>query len=785
MFRLRLLGGASIARGDGVPLAGRAAQRHRLALLALLACPPGHGLSRDKLIALLWPESDTERGRNLLNVSVYELRKALGEDALLSEGDELRLNAEAVSSDVAEFEGALERGDHEAAVALYRGPLLDGFFVPDAPEFERWANGERVRLAVAYARSLEALARDAEARGDFQGSAEWWRQRAAHDPYDSRVAQCLMRALDAGGNRAGALQHASVHDRLLQQELGLRAPSEVSALAERMRATPLARPSSVAPDVAVAEPPRPLRSPSDASVDPEPLLPPAVSIRPPRPESAERARGRWLRVGALALVAAAVVAALVFARRSAAPPSVPARSIAVLPFVNMSPDGDNEFFSDGVTEEIISHLSAVPTLKVISRTSAMRYKESTKSLRQIAEELGVTHVLEGSVRRERDTVRITAQLIDAGADLHLWSRSYDRAVGDVFAVQDEIAREVGRALEVELGEEGGVFAKRGTHDPQAYDLYRRGRFHWRDRTKKGHELAIQYYQRAIERDSSYAEPYAGLADAYLTAYQFNLSTMPEAEVYARQKWAAERALALDDRSADAHTSVAIALWWQRDWPGAERELRRAIELNPGSVTARGWYTLLLMGMGRVEEADQQSRRASELDPFSVLLLLNRAMVRYIARDFDGAIEHLRSALEINDSWAPAYAALSLAYAQKGMHDAATRAASMAVERGPQSTPFLADRFLADLAYAQALAGSNEEARRSLQRAKEMKVSEGFNIARAYVALGEPDSAFAWLQHSSWQWPHRATRGDPALDPLRSDPRFARLSARVAREMGMR
>jgi tetratricopeptide (TPR) repeat protein len=428
-----------------------------------------------------------------------------------------------------------------------------------------------------------------------------------------------------------------------------------------------------------------------------------------------------------------------------------------------------------MTEEVIARLSAASDLKVISRTSVMRYKGSTKSLRQIAEELGVSHVLEGTVRREGDKVRITAQLIDAGADHPLWSRSYDRELVDVLGMQDEIAREVGRALEVELG---GRMEARGTRDPQAYEFYRRGRFLWRQRTKDGHELAMQYYHRAIERDSSYAEPYAGLADAYLTAYQFNLSTIPEAEVYSRIRWAAERALALDDQSADAHTSFAVALWSQKDWPGAERELRRAIELNPGA--ARSWYAQLLSGMGRLDEAVEQSRHAAELDPLAPLTVLNHGSMCYLARDYDRAIAVLRDALEINDAWAGTYAALSLAYAQKGMDEAATRAASKAVELGGRQI----SSFLAGLAYVHARAGRRAEAEQVLQRAK-TEPWEGFSIARAYAALGEPDSAFAWLDRSSWRWPHRAVLADPALDPLRSDPRFARLSARVAREMGIR
>lgn len=781
-FRLQTLGLLSLQDRSGTAIAGQGVRR-RLALLAVLAASGDRGRSRDWLLALFWPDAPADRARHSLEQLLYAIRTSVDNAAFLGVNP-IALNPQVIGSDVAELEQALAEDRLEQAVALYRGPFLDSFSLPDAPEFGQWADGERARLAGAYARALERLAEAAEQRRDFRGAVEWWERRAAHDPYDSRVALCLMRALEASGNRARAIQHAAIHERLLREELDVQVPREVSALVERMRAEPLAGSPAAAPNVVVADPLVAPGPPIDARTDPNPVLLPA-SAAPGRPESPRSVRRRMVRAGTLILLAAAAAAALVFARWPAAPARAPERSVAVLPFVNMSPDGDNEYFSDGITEEIITHLSAVPTLKVISRTSAMRYKGSTKSLRQIAEELRVAHVLEGSVRREGDTVRITAQLIDAAADHHLWSRTYDRELGDVLAIQGEIAREVGRALEVELGEENGAVTKRATRDPKAYELYRRGRFFWRNRTREGHELAIQYYRQAIERDSSYAEPYAGLADAYLTAYQFNLSGMPEAEVYSRIKWAAERALALDDRSADAHTSFAIALWWQRNWPGAERELRRAIELNPGHATARGWYTMLLLGMGRLEEADEQSRRASELDPFALLITLYRGSVRYIARDYDGAIEQFRSALEINDSWAPTYANLSLAYAQKGMHEAAIHAASKAVEVAPRSTPLLRDRLLADLAHALALAGRTEEARQSLQRAKKMNVSEPFNVARAHIALGEPDSAFAWLERSSWQWPHRAARADPVLDPVRSDRRFARLSARVAEEMGIR
>jgi TolB-like protein/DNA-binding SARP family transcriptional activator len=733
-------------------------------MLALIAIAPGQRLSRDKLIAYLWPDSDSERGRNLLKVSSYVLRTELGELALLSEGDDLRLNADVVRSDAAELDAALERGDHADAVALYKGPFLDGFFLSDAPEFEQWAGRERERLAARYAKALEALGDQAEAEGDASRAAEWWKARAVLDPYDSRVALRLMQSLEASGNRAAALQHASIHQRLLEQEFGIASPSEITSFAEQLRKKP-----AVAAGVSAAR-----------ESQPELAGPPSPPKLVEQPARSEGGRARILsKTGAFALVAILLVGGLLWTIGPGL--SAPReRSIAVLPFINMSSEGDDESFNDGLTEEIITGLSAVPELRVISRTSAMHYKGTEKPLPEIARELGVAHILEGSVRRNAGRVRISAQLIDARADEHLWAENYESDLRDVFRVQEQIARQVVRALEVELGERrNATLVRHGTRDPEAYRLYQRARHLWNTRTREGHQRAIEYYQRAIERDSTYADAYAGLADTYRTAWQLNVSDLSEAEVFARAKWAAERALALDDKSADAHVAFAASLQAQHNWPGTERELRRAIELNPSHATARTWYGLLLAGMGRPREALEQSRRAYELDPFAIVPSSNYGWQCYLARDSDCAIDQYRRTLEIGPGYGRTHARLGFAYAQKGMFDESIRALQRAIELHPERPDFVAD-----LAYVQALRGETAAARETLEQAKRQPF-EPFNVGRAYVALREPDSAFAWLERSRWQWPHRAVLSDPALDPVRSDPRFARLAARVEREMGIR
>lgn len=776
-MRLKLFGSPIIEAPDG-RITGRAAQGHRIGLLALLALARGRPVTRDKLIAMLWPEVPTNRARHQLSDALYIVRSALGEDVVRSVGDELLLNGEVIDSDVERFERWLDEGRLEPAVHLFAGPLLDGFHLPNALEFEHWLEGERARLGQRHAAALEELAESAGREQDLGKAVQWWKALAAHDPYDSRVALRLMQALIANGNRVGALQHAATHHRQLQEDFGVDPPPELRGLVERLRREPPAEDpaSKPRPGASRRRPVNPAPAPNA-----EPELSARVDAPPVRPAhpfatvaiEGRAGRKRWL--GASVVLAVVFLAGTLWAGRSRE--AAPERSIVVLPFVNVSPDGDNEYFSDGLTEEIITRLSTVSELKVISRTSAMHYKRSTKSLQQIARELNVAHVLEGSVRQSDGRVRISAQLVDARSDGHLWAENYEYQLEDVFQVQEEIARDVVGALEVELGEGAlRLLARQSTRDPEAYELYRRGRFLWNTRPLEAHERAIEYYRRAIERDSTYADAYAGMADVYLTAYQLHLSDTPEEEAYSRFHRAAERALRLDGESADAHTSFGMASWWQRDWPEAESELRRALELNPSHATARSWYSLLLSGMGRSEEALLESRRASELDPFSIVVSCNYGWLCYIARDYDCAIEQYRNTLEIASDYPTGHRGLGLAYARKQMFPEAIHALRQAADLAPE--------YLADLAYVQALAGARGDALETLSRAKS-RPGEGFAIARANVALGEPDSAFVWLERSSWQWPHRANLHDPALDPLRSDRRFSSLAMRVEREVGIR
>ena len=488
MLLLRLLGGPSLS-GNGSTLTGPAMQRHRLALLALLASSQSRPQSRDKLVAWLWPERDVEHARNLLNQGVHALRRAIGEAGIISIQNELRLDLTAVACDVVAFEDASAAGELERAISLYTGPFLDGFHLPGASEFEHWADGERDRLRRSYSRSLERLAQAAEERREWGSAVERWRGLVSEEPYDARVTLRLMRALESAGDRAGALQQARLHTLLLQQEFESGPDPDVVALAGRLRTEPANGDGRKIARVTADQ------FPPLAELTPARAEPPSAFPSKRKPGSA-----RWLwptlaAVFALGLASLAWWTARTSEGAFEGPPQ--ATSIAVLPFVNMSPDGANEYFSDGMTEEIITALSKVQGLRVAARTSAFAFKGKSESVSEIGRQLRVGTVLEGSVRRAGDRLRITAQLINVKDGYHLWAEAYDRDLRDVFAVQGEIAQAIVGALRVKLSGEGAAMVVRPTADLTAYDLYLKGRHALNQRTGASLLQAVDYFDQAI------------------------------------------------------------------------------------------------------------------------------------------------------------------------------------------------------------------------------------------------------------------------------------------------
>ncbi|TET25767.1 MAG: hypothetical protein E3J76_01025, partial [Candidatus Aminicenantes bacterium] len=325
-------------------------------------------------------------------------------------------------------------------------------------------------------------------------------------------------------------------------------------------------------------------------------------------------------------------------------------SIAVLPFADLSPQKDQEYFCDGMTDDIITKLSGINELKVISRTSVMRYKNSHKDIKEIGQELSVATVLEGSIQKEKDKIRINAQLINMEDGFHLWAETYDRKLASIFDIQDEISKAITEALRIELiDKEKALLVKRYTKNLEAYNLYLKGRYFWNKRTEEGYQKSLEYFQEAIEKDPTYASAYTGIADYYnlLGYYDY----LPPKEAFPKAKAAAEKALEMDETLAEAYNSLAMVKEnYDWDWKGAEREYRRAIELNPNYATAHQWYAGYLGAMGRHDESIAENKQAQELDPLSPIIGADLGTNFISARQYDQAIEEFQKVLEMDPDY---------------------------------------------------------------------------------------------------------------------------------------
>jgi TolB-like protein/DNA-binding winged helix-turn-helix (wHTH) protein/Flp pilus assembly protein TadD len=489
-------------------------------------------------------------------------------------------------------------------------------------------------------------------------------------------------------------------------------------------------------------------------------------------------RRRWWMLGGA--VAAVLTAALVWLnlgnRRqglSAVEARPQIRSIAVLPLENLSGDPAQEYFTDGMTDAVITELAQINSLQVISRTSTMRYKGTGKPLRDIAKELNVDGIVEGAVVRSGERVRVDAQLIQATTDRHLWASTYERSLGDVVVLQSEVARAIANAIHIQLTpQDQARLARTESVDPQTYELYLRGRYIWNNQTDVSRQKSIDYFQQAIQRSPHYAPAYAAIAEAYVVRLD-----LPPKESSSKAKAAARAALQLDDTLANAHSALAGSLfWYDWDWAGAEKEFQRALALNPNYARAHQWYAQYLIAMGRRDLAVEELKRAEELDPLA--LNISGGVGRYGKR-YDLMLEHARKMLELYPDNPTAYISLGRAYNLKGMYPDAIAAYKKARDlSGGDPTDALIG-----LGYTYAVWGERAEALKILGELKaqsKRRYISPSSIARIYVGLGEKDEAFDWLQKAVTGHDIRlllVARG-PEWASLRSDPRYPELLNRI-------
>ena len=459
------------------------------------------------------------------------------------------------------------------------------------------------------------------------------------------------------------------------------------------------------------------------------------------------------------------------------PPSA-IRSLAVLPLESLSGDASQDYFADGMTDELISDLGQISALRVISRTSMMAYKRARKPLPQIARELNVDAVVEGTVLRSGDQVRITAQLIEASSDKHLWSQSYQGELPDALALQSNVARAIADQIRINLNpREQAELKNVRVVNPQAYESFLKGRYFWNKRTTDGLKAALAYFDQAIEEDPKYAQAYSGLADTYALLGDWQYAAMTPNEALPKAKAAAIKALELDSALGEAHNSLAFCLGaFEWDFDSAGKEFQRAIELNPGYATAHHWYAWHLSVLGRYDEAIAEMRKAQNLDPLSLIINADLAELLLIARLYDDSIQQSRKTIEMDSNFALAHNQLGLAYLQKQMHEEAIAELQKAV-RLSRSSPTC----VANLASAYVVSGSKNEAAKLLSDLKtRSKPSYSYapEIAVVYAALGNRDQAMNWLQKGYEGRFNPSVLLRPGFDSLRSDPRFQELVGRI-------
>jgi TolB-like protein/Tfp pilus assembly protein PilF len=453
--------------------------------------------------------------------------------------------------------------------------------------------------------------------------------------------------------------------------------------------------------------------------------------------------------------------------------------LVVLPFENLSGGEKHDYFSEGLTEEMITQLARLSPeqLGVIARTSAMQYKSTSKTAQQIGRELGVSHLLEGSVRRSGDRLRITAQLIRVSDETHLWAESYERNLHDILALQGEVARAIAREIQIKLTvREQRRLDSAASIDPQAHEAYLKGRHLWNRRTEDGMRKSIAQYEQAIQQHPDYAMAYAGVADSYVMLACRGM--VPAKETFRKAKAAARKALELDSELAEAHGSLAHVRLHDWDWEGLEKDFQIAIQLNPAQSIVYYWYGEFLMSMGRPGEAIAMTQRAQQADPLSPVVGSSLAMILYLARRYDQAVGILEHAYEVHPDHFLPHLRMGLVRIQQQRYDEAIRELKTAVTLADQST-----ETLAALATAYAAAGMKKQAgeiTEELEKLQGKRYVLPYNIAKIYAAACNKEKAFAWLERSYDEASPDLIElnSEPVFDRIRSDPRFSDLMRRI-------
>lgn len=762
--RLTTLGAVRVSSASGEELSSVTAQPRRVALLSYLALARPRGFhTRDQLLSLFWPEYDDQRARNALSQAVHFLRRSLGAEVILSgSDDQLRISADALWCDAIAFESALTENRLHEALDLYGGPFFEGFHISAAaPELDRWVESERNRLGRLYGEALRRMADDRSTARDFAGAVAWRRKLAAHDPLSSRAAIDLMRALVAAGEPESALQHARIFEALVRQELDSAPDPQFEEFVRSLKRRPPAAPNEAAAGDTPRRPPV-----VDAGL-------PTAAPRAPAPvDGAPRRRTRYVSLGVGLLAASLALAALAAWRRvRSLPPRL--ECIAVLPIQNLSRDSTLDALARSMTAAMITELMRYPEPRVIPPASLTKLEGTRQSLPEIGKALGCDGIVDARLTRNGRAVHVDVWLFYAPDERHLWASPFENDTSRTLVLQRAVIEAVARRVQAFVGSNAPAAQPTRHVDTLTYQVYVHGRDAFRSRSAPSLNQAVAMFKQAIDLDSTFAAAYAGLADAYgyMGTQGFaNQSYLDSARTIAT------RALALDDKSSEAHTSMAWILASDGNWSRAEDEFKLAIRLQPDNALAHHWYALLLVTLDRREEALAEIRRAKELDPTSQLINGANMMIEF----FNGVklpLGNPGNVKKITDRTFPLWHSVhGVSLARLGRCGEAYDANRTAQELAPDNTMMMlglvgVHLLCGDSARGHALLAEIERR----PDARHMAVY----IATVYAYERKPDVAFAWLDRAQWNLQtYYQLRVNTDLAPLRPDPRFAQLLRRL-------
>lgn len=778
MIHLRTLGALDLRASGGQPVSALLAQPKRIGLLAYLALATPRGFHRrDRLLALFWPEHDTEHARNSLSQSVHVLRRSLGPDCIMSRnGDAIGLDWAQFVCDAVTFDELLDAGRTEEAVALYGGHLLEGLHVDEAPDFERWLDVERARLSARHAGAIASLAELCTGSGAFAAAAAWWRRLATHDPYSSRAALGLMRALAAGGDPAAAVRHARAHEALLRKELDIAPDAEINAFVRSLQSPPAGAVwSSSLPAGAYSG-----RAGRETPAIDSPTVGVLPRIEPSSPDRMLAVRPR--RLGRLAAVAGCVVAALSLGTIIAMPdePSPAIRSLAVLPFENLSGDSTRDYVAEVLHDALIGELARHPDLSVRGRSSVLQYTASARSKpSEIARSLDVDGILETAIVTRGDSIEVAATLLHGPSARTRWRGVYRRSRQDAFTLKSELAAAIASELRLAISP---LARPRDVTDSVDRELdvrrlYLEGRRLEVGRTPGGLREARRHYELALQRDPGFAPAYAGLSAVHYLLADYDYA--PAGPALDTAKAMAERAFSLDSTNSAARTAMAVILATDQRFEAAERHFLAAIALNPSDAHAHFWYSVFLVAVGRGEEALTHANIAADLDPAGPRGIT--AMQRYALRLITG--EHKHMEIPVHQRRFPVRLVVPdepIAIA----HDAFDLAqggdcvrAQADIARAQTLVDADNHRMLNYVGSVYWLCNDTAGARRVAGRMKRLPDvrDHGYRVAMLHILFGEPDSALVWLRRNRWTLgQYSGLSADQRLDALRSDRRFDEL-----------